>query len=170
MQQKETIKNIFPLNFNHERLKLVDAIAQLQNEINNLKEDLLRYSHKTNASEKYIFFKKQQIKVLESVLTAISDNIDINNQIFDSNQKEIANLKIEIFKLQGVCMYHGISNFNSYLRMKTNALISTVKRAYNEGFRQTPFELIENYSIREKNQMQISHLTMMAKQLNINGK
>lgn len=54
--------------------------------------------------------------------------------------------------------------------MKTQALIATVKKAFDEGFRQTPFDLVENSSQQEKSRMQISHLAMRAKQLKVNGK
>jgi hypothetical protein len=167
MQQQT---NNHKLNFNNERLKLVDAITQFENQIINLQEDLLHYSNRTDASEKYIFLKQQQIKVLSSVIETLTEYSENTNQIYSANQKEIAKLKNEVFKLQGVCIFHGISNFNYYLRMKTNALILTVKNAFNEGYRQTPFELIHPSSNQEKIKMQISHLTMMAKQLNGNGK
>lgn len=167
MQQQET-KNMASTNFNHERLKLVDAITQFQNQITNLKEDLLHYSNKPNASEKYIFFKQQQIKVFESILIAVNDNTESTNQIFDTNQKEIAKLKNENFKLTGICLLHGISDISFYLRSKTNQIIAQVKQAYMEGWRQTPTELKQQFTKHDI--VEISNLFKQARQLNINGK
>lgn len=129
-------------NFNQNRLKMVDAITQLQNQITNLKEDLQRYEVKPNASEKFVFFKQQQIKVLENVAEAFTENMESNNQIFQSNQKDIANLNTDVFKLQGICLYHGIIDINRYMRMKKNTLIEYVQTAFKEKWYQMPFGIM----------------------------
>lgn len=128
-------------NFNNNRLNIFDAVEQQQKQIDSLKADLERLRANPKATDRLIFFKEQQIKVFESVIETILEYSVINDEIFSDQQKQIAKLKDENFKLIGVCMYHGISDLNYYLRMKTNALIQTVKRAFTEGWRQTPFEL-----------------------------
>ena len=129
-------------NFNQNRLKLVDAITQLQNQITNLKEDLQRYQVKPNASEKFVFFKQQQIKVLENVAETFTESMESNNQTFQSNQKDIARLNTDVFKLQGICLYHGIIDINRYMRMEKNKLIAYVQNAFKEKWYQMPFGIM----------------------------
>jgi hypothetical protein len=129
-------------NFNQNRLKLVDAITQLQNQITNLKEDLQRYQDRPTASEKYVFFKQQQIKVLENVAETFTENMESNNQAFQDNQKEIAKLNTDVFKLQGICLYHGIIDINRYMRIEKNKLIAYVQTAFKEKWYQIPFGIM----------------------------
>ena len=143
------------LNFNQERLKLADALKQLNDQITNLSEDLERYKATPKASEKFVFFKSQQIKILESILESFNEYSDNTNQLFTDNQKEIAKLKTENFKLFGICILHGISNINSYAQMKKNAVVDLVKRAFAEGWRQTPFELTPTITPQDKKETSI---------------
>lgn len=129
------------LNFNQERLKLNDAVTQLQNQISGLKADFERYRQSPKYSEKFGFFKEQQIKILESVVESFNEYSDNTNLLFIENQKEVAKLKNRIFKLEGICLLHGISNMGYYLRMRTQVLVYIVKQAFNEKWRQTPFDL-----------------------------
>ena len=84
--------------------------------------------------------------------------------------KEVSKLNTMILKLEGICLYHGICNIQYYLRMQTNVLILTIKEAFKNGFRQTPFELLQSPTIQEIKESQISHLTTKAKQIILNGK
>lgn len=128
--------------FNKERHKLNDAIKQFENQISNLSEDLERYKSKENASEKYIFFKKQQIEILKSTLESFNEYSDVTNEIILANQKQIAKIKSKNFRLEGICLLHGISDFISYLRMSEFQFIATIKDAYSNKWRNTPFELL----------------------------
>lgn len=139
------------LNFNQERLKLVDALTQMQHQINALKQDLEHYKQKPNASEKYIFFKQQQIKVFETVMDSFNEHSNNVNQIFAANQKKISKLETQNFKLIGVCILHGINNLNSYLRQETNSLILLVKDALKNNWRQTPFEIMHAEEPKQTN-------------------
>lgn len=134
-------------NFNTERLKLADAITQQQNQIDALKEDLERYKARTGASEKYIFFKEQQIKTLQAVAESFTEYADITAGIYAENRKEIAALKNKVFRLEGIILLHGI-NIYMYMRMSLKGLIYLVKKAYSEGWRQVPFELQEQQPIK----------------------
>jgi hypothetical protein len=129
-------------NFNAERLKLFDAVEQQTKQIESLKEDLQRYKAKAGASDKYIFFKSQQIKVLESTLETVIQYSVVNDQIFSDQQKEIRTLQDQVFRLEGISILHGISNLFSYMQMKKEELIALVKTAYTENWRQTPIEIL----------------------------
>lgn len=129
-------------NFNQERLKLKDATIQLENQINNLTEDLQRLKSNPKATKNLIFFKQQQIKQLIQVKETFIEYEQNTNEIFKSQEKEKRDLENENFKLLGICFYHGISNVAYYLSIQKNALIQIVKNAFNEGWRQTPLEIL----------------------------
>lgn len=129
-------------NFNAERLKLFEALEQQQTQIDALKEDLQRYKLKPGASEKFIFFKSQQIKVLESTLETVIQYSVVNDQIFTDQQKKVSALQDQVFRMEGISILHGISNLFSYMQMKKEVLINLVKTAYTENWRQTPIDIL----------------------------
>ncbi len=136
-------------NYNTNRLRLRDALKEFEQQIQSLTEDLERYRQKENASEKYIFYKQQQIGSLKNTIEIFIEFQENSTMQLIENSKEISKLNTRIFKLEGVCLYHGISNLNYYLRMRTNALIFKIKQAFNEGFRQIPFEIMEGAQLNK---------------------
>ena len=55
-------------NYNKNRLKLSDTLREFENQIQSLVSDLDKYKQKENPSEKYIFYKQQQINSLKNTL------------------------------------------------------------------------------------------------------
>ena len=48
----------------------------------------------------------------------------------------------KIFKLEAICLLHGISDLNLWYNNRTIDVANQVKEAYTEGWRQTPFDLL----------------------------
>jgi chromosome segregation ATPase len=123
-------------------LNIADAITQLENQINALQEDLTRYKTRIDASEKFVFFKQQQIEILKTSKAGIIDFIETTNAQILQQQKEIGKLKNQKFKLEGICFLHGISNVLSYLNQPEKTLIKTVTDALKNNWRQTPADIL----------------------------
>lgn len=155
-------------NFNAERLKLADATTQLKTQINALKDDLARYRARPDASEKYAFFKEQQIKTLEAVAESFTEYADSTDAIYSEQLKEIAALKNKVFSLEGISLLHGISNLHVYMQMKKESLIRMVKSAFQDNWRQTPFDLLDNTT--RKHDPEYRRITTTAQKLIYNGK
>lgn len=156
--------------YNRNRLKLSDAIIEFEDQIKILIKDLDQYKQRDNASEKYIFYRQQQINSLKNTLEIFIEFQESSTAQMINYSKEISKLNTTIFKLEGICLYHGVSNFSTYLRMKKEALIYTIKEAFDNGFRQTPFELLPNITLDDKKSNLINHLIKKAKQLKENSK
>jgi hypothetical protein len=157
-------------NYNKNRLKLSDTLREFENQIQSLVSDLDKYKQKENPSEKYIFYKQQQINSLKNTLEVFIEFQESSTAQMINYTKEISKLSTTVFKLEGICLYHGICNFSYYLRMRKDALIFTIKEAFNNGYRQTPFELLPEATLEDKKNSQISHLISKAKQLKEHGK
>lgn len=157
-------------NYNKNRLKLTEAINEFENQIKGLVKDLDQYKKKENANDKYIFYKQQQIKSLKNTLDVFMEFHESSMAQMINYSREISKLNTTIFKLEGICLFHGICNFSAYLRMKKETLILTVKEAFNNGYRQTPFELLPNTTLEDKKSSLINQLIAKAKQLKEHGK
>lgn len=138
------------MSYSQETLKLTDALTQLEIEIKTLTADLERYKKTKNFSERLVFYKDQQIKVLLNVLESIRDFKELSDDIFFKEQKQIAKKEELIFKFEGICLLHGISDFTNYLDMSVTKLTNLVKEAYTEKWRQTPLQLMPGYQLIEQ--------------------
>lgn len=157
-------------NYNKKRLNFSDTLKEFEQQIKNLVSDLDNYKQKENHNKKYVFYKQQQINSLKDTLFFFYEFKENTDLQMINYSKEKAQLNNKIFKLEGICLYHGIWNLNYYLRMEKDILIKNVQRAFKEGWIQTPVELLPETTPKERNESKISHLITKAKQLNINGK
>ncbi|MDF2449425.1 MAG: hypothetical protein K0R26_1929 [Bacteroidota bacterium] len=138
------------LNYSNESRKLNDSLSDMQKQIDSLKNDLDYYRQNPKANAKVAFFKEQQIKIFAHILESFYEFKDNTDILIQQQQKENAILADEKFKLEGVCLIHGISNLPYYMRMKTAALIKLVQQAFNENWRQTPFEIKPHSTPQER--------------------
>ncbi|MDF2447510.1 MAG: hypothetical protein K0R26_14 [Bacteroidota bacterium] len=157
-------------NYNKSRLRITDALTDFETQIKNLTNDLEIYKQKENANERLVFHKQQQINSLKNTIDLFIEFQESSTFQMISYAKEISKLNTTIFKLEGICLLHGISNLGYYLRMKKDVLIFTVKEAFQNGFRQTPIELLPEIDNQTTKENFISPLVNKAKQLNNNGK
>jgi hypothetical protein len=132
------------MSYSAQTIKLSDAIYSLQQEINLLIADKDKYSQKKEASEKFIYYKKQQIKSLQNVLLIFKDFQEQTNAEFLNQEKTLALANDKIIKLEGVCLLHGIHDINTYLNRTSNQITDMVLDAWKEGWRQTPIAILYN--------------------------
>lgn len=119
---------------------LYENIKVLVKLINQIQSDLEQSKNSTN---KYSYFKQQQIKILTNVVNELGALMDTLQ--WDKNNKEHADDKI--FKLEGICLLHGISDIEYYYSFPTMYVANLVKEAYAENWRQTPVDLLPNNKI-----------------------
>lgn len=143
-------------NYHKKRLELSDALNEFKKQIEVLVKDLENYKLNPKANEKYIYFKNQQILSLKSILETFNDFQDTSNGQILSYEKEIGKLNNKVFKLEAVCLYHGITDLDYFMRMTNDVIISNVKRCYDENWRQTPFE-IRHSDFEKTTRFQITH-------------
>lgn len=128
-------------NKHNHRLKLIEALKEFQNQIENIASDLNSYKLKPNSSTRYIYFKEQQIKTFQNILECfIEFQENATAQLIESEKKN-ARLNKQTMKLEGICLIHGISNFDYFLRMNLDCIIKKVQQCYLENLRETPNEI-----------------------------
>lgn len=132
-------------NKHNHRLKLIEALKEFQNQIENMVSDLNSYKLKPNCSAKYIYFKEQQIKTFQNILECFIEFQETANVQLLESEKRNAKLNKQTVKLEGICLIHGISNIDYFLRMNLNSIVEKVKHCYSENFRETPNEIRNLY-------------------------
>lgn len=114
---------------------LTDQLTALHKIITQMQTDLQQYQQK-NGQNKYTYFKQQQIKIMLNVYGELETmaNLMLKDKAFTADDT--------IFKLEGICLLHGISDLNLWYNTRTIDIAKQVKKAYGENWRQTPFDLL----------------------------
>lgn len=138
-----------------------------------MQKDLERYKAESkNPHPFYIDMKQKQVNIL-------TDACDTYLQIFDeimllqkAHQKREQELKDKIFRLEGCCLYHGVSvnEIGYFFRCSIAHMVSKVKQAFDEGWRQKPqyfTELVicnkpDELTMYDKPKLEISTLKKLA--------
>jgi len=133
------------MKYQQQTLKVADALTQLKNEVTYLQTDLDKYKASKSVITKVVFYKEQQIKSLTSVLNSFTEFKEQSDKYFTELEKTAALKEEKNFKFEGICLLHGIRDFNFYLNKPTQELAGLLKQAYTEKWREMPIELNPQY-------------------------
>lgn len=123
--------------------KITDALQQMREEIKILKKDRDSYKARTGHSEKFLYYKNQQILVFESILLTFEDYADeVCTETIQRN-KEFALKDQDIWKLEGICLFHGIHDVAYYRSLSKYQITDMVLEAWQEGWRQKPSAFLD---------------------------
>lgn len=129
---------------------LKTAIEDFETEISKLRRELKNYKAKPGHSPKFAEFKQVRINIMQNVIVALNDYSALNDSLVYQTEKQIATLEITVFKLEAICLLHGVgSSIFTYLQMPDTTLGNLVKQCYNQNWRQTPLEILADYTKKE---------------------
>lgn len=122
---------------------IINANNQLGTLTVYLKNELEKYKARPGAHPLYIDTKAKQIKIIEDASESFYTVLDSVVALSECFKQKECQLNDKVFKLEGCLLIHGLSQFEieKFYRLSVNAVVSEVKAAYAEGWRQAPFLL-----------------------------
>ena len=121
--------------------KITTALNIFAGEIERMRTDAEAYSKQPNASERALHFKRAQIEIFAGIHDAVADYKAATDDVVLETERKLALAQETIFKLEGICLLHGIYNIGDYMRRSAHELGTMVQQAYADGWRQTPAAL-----------------------------
>jgi len=121
---------------------LKTALEQAQVEIQKMQTEVAEYTQKPEHSPRFAAYKKVRVKIFENLIDCLFDALIEAEAYRVTNEREILSLNTTRFKLEAVCLLHGIGgSLFTYLQMPERTLGELVKKCYSQNWRQTPLEL-----------------------------
>lgn len=120
-------------------MQILEAIQHINDVVNEIKQDLDRYSEQDNAKAFIIKKLNSQISKLEFSNNLITDFLT-QQKYQDQKTAQAAKKRTEhIEKLELICLMHGVFDYNYYMQMSKKMLQEEVKN------RLDPKSTIRNY-------------------------
>lgn len=123
----------------HNTLKT--ALIAFSKEIEILQTDLANYQKTKTYSEKFGFYKKQQIAQLAAIYNTFINAFEELTQDLITKSKQLGKKENQILILEGVCILHGIDDLSVYYQKTPHQIINLVLEAYQENWRQIPYAI-----------------------------
>ncbi len=141
--------DVFEIAQNSNR-QLEQLTAYLKNDLEVLKQK--------NPNPKFVDIKEKQIKMLEGAFDGFEHVIELLNTLIDAIELNEKNLNEKIFKLEGACLYHGLTPFDitMFCSRPAKEIGDMVQQAYEEGWRQKPLVFCEPIMIKPDTEIKFS--------------
>lgn len=132
------------------RNELTSCLSDFDAIIESLNEDLERYQSRKDASDKFVYFMNSRINDLERIKVAFYNFMQSTSEEYTKQAQMIGNAKLDIKKLELICLQHGITDLDNLMREDYNSIKNYTQLLLNEKAYQLPFEIWLCFDVKKK--------------------